>query len=124
MLFAPGVSRPADGSLRRQQVRAGRYSSQTGRENATILIPAILYAGRYGPPVTALPRALRLLSIALGLVGALLVYIGDGPVRCDGDNCGAATWRPYGLVLLVLAGLTALLYLRMKRSAIAPTPDR
>ena len=35
------LSVPADGSPRRQQVRAGRCPSQTGRDNATILIPAV-----------------------------------------------------------------------------------
>jgi hypothetical protein len=32
----PSVSRPAEGSLKRQPDGAGRYWSQTGRENALI----------------------------------------------------------------------------------------
>ena len=48
-LAVPGVSRPVDGSLRRQQVSASRYQSQAGRENALIQHPC-----RYRAPTRRL----------------------------------------------------------------------
>lgn len=71
-----------------------------------------------------LARRLRTLSIAFVVAGVLLVVIGDGPTRCDGDDCSAATWRPYGVLLLVLAALMALAQMRINRRSEADTPDR
>lgn len=50
------------------------------------------------------PRPLLGLLAAAGL---FMIFVGRGPVRCDGDACGSAGLILPGLLLVALAGLGA-----------------